>query len=106
MSACSTVKQDCSAGIKFRLCEGGKTLVVTEVSEDHNHEIDEVITLLSYIARRIQLERKPIYMKPVFFACQLCVILMTGCSHSTNMIVHIEVYKGPKYWKGWLNVEY
>ena len=69
MSACSTVKQDCSVRIKFRLSEGGQTLVVTEVSEDHNHEVDEVITLLSYIARRIQLERKPIYVHETSILC-------------------------------------
>ncbi len=36
------MKQGCSAGIKLRLSEDGQSLVVTDVSEDHNHEVDEV----------------------------------------------------------------
>ena len=38
----STMKQNCSAGIKFSLSEDGQSLVVTEIKEDHNHEVSEV----------------------------------------------------------------
>ena len=36
------MKQNCSAGIKFSLSEDGQSLVITEVKEDHNHEVSEV----------------------------------------------------------------
>lgn len=38
-----TFKQDCSAGIKLCLSLDGKFLKVTEVKEDHNHEVSKAI---------------------------------------------------------------
>ncbi len=38
----STLKQGCIAGIKLWLSEDHKFLTVTDVVEDHNHEVDKV----------------------------------------------------------------
>ena len=38
----STIKQDCKAGIKLGLSEDGQYLVVTEVNEEHNHNVSKV----------------------------------------------------------------
>ena len=38
----STMKQDCKAGIKFILSDDCQHLVVTEVNEEHNHNISKV----------------------------------------------------------------
>lgn len=38
----STLKQGCSAGIKLWLSEDRQFLTVTDVAEDHNHEVDKV----------------------------------------------------------------
>ena len=37
-----TIKQGCQAGIKVTLSDNAQSLVVTEVVEDHNHEVDKV----------------------------------------------------------------
>ncbi len=39
---CSTLKQGCTAGIKLSLSDDRQCLKVTEVSEEHNHEISKV----------------------------------------------------------------
>ena len=39
---CSTLKQGCTAGIKVSLSDDRHCLKMTEVSEEHNHEISEV----------------------------------------------------------------
>lgn len=39
----STIKQGCTAGIKFSLTGDGQRLVVTAVNENHNHELNKVI---------------------------------------------------------------
>ena len=38
----SSLKQDCKAGIKVSLSEDGQHLVVSEMNEDHNHNITQV----------------------------------------------------------------
>ena len=38
----STLKQGCQAGIKLKLSVDGQSLVVTDLSEDHNPEVDKV----------------------------------------------------------------
>ncbi len=38
----STLKQGCQAGIKLKLSVDGQSLVLTDLSEDHNHEVDKV----------------------------------------------------------------
>ena len=46
-SIARTFKQDCSAGIKLCLSLDGKFLKVTEVKEDHNHEVSKVSHVLT-----------------------------------------------------------
>ena len=38
----STIKQDCKAGIKLSLTDDGQHLVVSEMNEEHNHDISKV----------------------------------------------------------------
>ena len=38
---CSTIKQECKAGIKISLSVDGQYLTVMEVNEDHNHDISK-----------------------------------------------------------------
>ena len=42
----STLKQECSAGIKLKMSSDGQSLVVTEVLEEHNHIVDKVYTCM------------------------------------------------------------
>ena len=39
---CSTIKQNCRAGIKLNLSEDGQYLEVTDVCNVHNHEVSKV----------------------------------------------------------------
>ena len=41
-TACSTLKQGCKAHIKFELSSDCQSLQVTEINEDHNHEVSKV----------------------------------------------------------------
>eukprot|EP00118_Oscarella_pearsei_P020636 m.224964 g.224964 ORF g.224964 m.224964 type:complete len:275 (+) comp40007_c2_seq11:48-872(+) len=41
----STSKQGCPAGIKFVLSSGGQHLVVSDICEDHNHEIIKIASV-------------------------------------------------------------
>ena len=41
----STLKQGCKAGIKIKLSEDKKSLVVMEMCEEHNHHVDKVFEL-------------------------------------------------------------
>ena len=45
VSSTSTLKQDCKAGIKVSLSDDGQHLIVTEVNEEHNHDISKVISI-------------------------------------------------------------
>ncbi len=38
----NTLKQGCQAGIKLKLSVDGQSLVITDLSEDYNHEVDKV----------------------------------------------------------------
>ena len=49
----STMKRDCSAGIKISLSEDGQSLVVTEVKEDHNHYISKVSGIYKKVGRSV-----------------------------------------------------
>ena len=49
MCYCSTLKQGCEAGIKLKLSADGQSIVVTDISEDHNHDVKKVGFQIKFI---------------------------------------------------------
>ena len=45
LSTCSSLRQDCEAGIRVGLTKDKQCLTITAINDCHNHEVSKVISM-------------------------------------------------------------